>query len=100
MMKERDQLADIDFVKVDYAAYLQKTKINVSTEDLANYIKQHPVMFKAEPSRNLGIVYFPSKPSAADDAAAMKEITKLYSGGTDASGGTENFRTRRMIRCL
>jgi peptidyl-prolyl cis-trans isomerase D len=24
LMRERDQLADIDFVKVDYAAYLQK----------------------------------------------------------------------------
>lgn len=38
-MKERDQLADIDFVKVDYASYLQKNKIKVTTEDLANYIK-------------------------------------------------------------
>lgn len=95
LMKERDQLADIDFVKVDYAAYLQKTKINVSTEDLANYIKQHPVMFKAEPSRNLGVVYFPSQPSAADDAAVQKEITKLFSAGTDASGGTENFQNTK-----
>jgi len=95
LMRQRDQLADIDFVKVDYAAYLQKTKINVSTEDLANYIKQHPVMFKAEPSRNLGVVFFPSQPSAADDAATQKEITKLFSGGTDASGGTENFQNTK-----
>jgi peptidyl-prolyl cis-trans isomerase D len=95
LMKQRDQLADIDFVKVDYAAYLQKTKINVSTEDLANYIKQHPVMFKAESSRNLGVVYFPSQPSAADDAAVQKEITKLFSAGTDASGGTENFQNTK-----
>jgi len=95
LMRQRDQLADIDFVKVDYAAYLQKTKINVSTEDLANYIKQHPVMFKAEPSRNLGVVFFPSQPSAADDAATQKEITKLFAGGTDASGGTENFQNTK-----
>ncbi|UMQ40940.1 SurA N-terminal domain-containing protein [Chryseobacterium sp. Y16C] len=95
LMKERDQLADIDFVKVDYASYLQKTKINVTTEDLANYIKQHPVMFKAEPSRNLGVVFFPSQPSAADDAATQKEITKLFAGGTDASGGTENFQNTK-----
>jgi len=92
LMRQRDQLADIDFVKVDYTAYLQKTKINVKTEDLANYIKQHPVMFKTEASRNIGVVYFPSQPSAADDAAAQKEITKLFSGGTDASGGKENFQ--------
>ena len=45
LMKQRDQLADIDFVKIDYATYLQKNNIKVTTEDLANYIKQHPVMF-------------------------------------------------------
>ncbi|GAA4165050.1 peptidylprolyl isomerase [Chryseobacterium ginsenosidimutans] len=95
LMKERDQLADIDFVKIDYATYLQKNNIKVTTEDLANYINKHPVMFKAEASRNLGIVYFPSAPSAADDAAAQKEITKLFSAGTDASGGTENFQNTK-----
>ncbi|SEM76301.1 SurA N-terminal domain-containing protein [Chryseobacterium taichungense] len=95
LMKQRDQLADIDFVKIDYTTYLQKNNIKVTTEDLANYIKQHPVMFKAEESRNLGVVYFPSQPSAADDAAAQKEITKLFSGGTDASGGTENFQNTK-----
>ncbi|UZT96140.1 SurA N-terminal domain-containing protein [Chryseobacterium fluminis] len=92
LMKQRDQLADIDFVKVDYTSYLQKNNIKVTTDDLANYIKQHPVMFKTDASRNLGIVFFPSAPSAADDAVAQKEITKLFSGGTDASGGTENFQ--------
>lgn len=95
LMKQRDQLADIDFVKIDYAAYLQKNNIKVTTEDLANYIKQHPVMFKAEESRNIGIVYFPSQPSAADDAATQKEINKLFSAGTDASGGTENFQNTK-----
>lgn len=95
LMKERDQLADIDFVKIDYASYLQKNNIKVTTEDLANYINQHPIMFKAEESRNLGIVYFPSQPSAADDASAQKEITKLFSAGTDASGGTENFQNTK-----
>jgi peptidyl-prolyl cis-trans isomerase D len=29
LMRERDQLADIDFVKVDYAAYLQKTTLKL-----------------------------------------------------------------------
>ena len=95
LMRDRDQLADIDFVKVDYAAYLQKNNIKVTTEDLANYIKQHPIMFKAEESRNIGIVYFPSQPSPADDAAAQKEINKLFSVGSDASGGSENFQNTK-----
>ncbi|WP_445432128.1 peptidylprolyl isomerase [Chryseobacterium indoltheticum] len=92
LMKERDQLADIDFVKVDYTSYLQKNKIKVTTEDLANYIKAHSVQFKTEPSRNLGIAFFPSQPSPADEAAVQKEITKIFSGGTDASDGKENFQ--------
>ncbi|MBW7675128.1 peptidylprolyl isomerase [Chryseobacterium chendengshani] len=91
LMKERDQLADIDFVKVDYASYIQKNKIKATTQDLSDYISKHPVMFKTEPSRNLGIVFFPSLPSAADDAAVHKEITKIFSVGTDESGGKENF---------
>lgn len=91
LMKQRDMLADIDFVKVDYASYIQKNKIKVTTEDLKKYIDQHPVMFKTEPSRNLGIVFFPSQPSPADDAAVLKDITKIFSVGTDESGGKENF---------
>lgn len=91
LMKERDQLADIDFVKVDYASYLQKNKIKVTTEDLKKYIDEHPVQFKTEPSRNLGVVFFPSQPSPADDAAVLKDLTKVFSIGTDESGGKENF---------
>lgn len=91
LMKQRDMLADIDFVKVDYASYIQKNKIKVTTEDLKKYIDQHPVMFKTEPSRNLGIVFFPSQPSPADAAAVLKDITKIFSVGTDESGGKENF---------
>ncbi|WP_407401447.1 SurA N-terminal domain-containing protein [Chryseobacterium sp.] len=95
LMKQRDQLADIDFVKVDYASYLQKNKIKVTTEDLQNYISKHPVMFKTEPSRNLGLVLFPSTPSAADEAAVQKEITNLFSGTGDASGSNENFQNTK-----
>ena len=93
LMKERDQMADIDFVKIDYASYLAKNKIKATTEDLQNYINQHPVMFKTEPSRNLGVVLFPAKPSAADEAATQKEITRLFSG-TDAAT-TENFQNTK-----
>lgn len=95
MMKERDQVADIDFVKVDYVEYLKKNPIKVTTEDLATYIKAHPVTFKTDASRNLGVVLFPAKASAADEAVTQKEITKLFSQGTDASNGTENFQNTK-----
>ena len=92
MIKQRDQIADIDFVKVDYIDYTKKNPIKVTTEDIAAYIKEHPITFKTDASRNLGVVLFPAKASAADEAAAQKEMTKLFSQGTDASNGTENFQ--------
>lgn len=92
MMRQRDQLADIDFVKVDYDAYAQKNPVKVTTQDLADYIKKHPIMFKRDASRNLGLVYFPAAPSAEDDAATQKEINKLFSKGSEMSGGKESFQ--------
>lgn len=93
LMKQRDQNADIDFVKVDYATYLQKNKITVTTQDLANYVNKHPVMFKTDPARNLGVVLFSAQPSVSDDAAAQKEITALFSG--DANGSGENMQNSK-----
>ena len=91
LMKYRDQLATIDFVKVDYSNYLLKNPIKVTTQDLADYIKKHEVAFKSQPSRNLGIVLFPATPSAADDAKAKADIEKLLNVGSETSA-TENFR--------
>jgi peptidyl-prolyl cis-trans isomerase D len=77
LIKQRDQLANIDFVKVDYAAFAAKNPVKVTTKDLADYIQKHPVMFKSPATRNLGIVFF-RKASAKDDASVLKEINQLY----------------------
>jgi peptidyl-prolyl cis-trans isomerase D len=95
MMKQRDLLADIDFVKVDYAAFAQKNPVKVTTQDLADYIKLHPVKYKRDASRNIGLVYFPAAPSAADDTNAQTEINKLFSKGSDVSEGKENFQNTK-----
>ncbi|KIA89338.1 peptidylprolyl isomerase [Kaistella jeonii] len=92
MMKQRDQVADIDFVKVDYNTYAQKNPVKVTTQDLADYIKKHPVMYKRDASRNIGLVYFPAAPSTEDDKSTETEINKLFSQGSDVSGGKENFQ--------
>lgn len=92
MMKQRDQVADIDFVKVDYAAYAQKNPVKVTTQDLADYIKKHPILFKRDASRNIGLVYFPAAASPQDEAVTQAEINKLFSQGTDMSDGKENFQ--------
>ena len=92
LIKQRDQLANIDFVKVDYAAFAAKNPVTVTTKDLADYIQKHPVMFKSPATRNLGVVFFPAKPSAADDALVLKEINQLYNVGVDNGNGLESFK--------
>ncbi len=87
----RDQKAIIDYVKVDYNAFAQKNPVKVTTEDIAAYIKKHAILFKRDASRNLGVVLFQAAPSAADDAAAKKEMDKLINIGSDNSGGKESF---------
>ncbi len=95
MMKFRDEMANIDFVKVDYLEFSKKNNVKVTTQDLADYIKSHPTRFKATASRNLAYAYFPATPSAQDDAATLNEINKLYLKGTDASNGAENFQNTK-----
>ena len=95
MMKFRDEMANIDFVKVDYLEFSKKNNVKVTTQDLADYIKLHPTRFKATASRNLAYAYFPATPSAQDDAATLNEINKLYLKGADASNGAENFQNTK-----
>ena len=92
MIKFRDEMANIDFVKVDYAEFAKKNDVKVTTQDLADYIKKHPTRFKATASRNITYAYFPAAPSAQDDAATLAEINKLFLKGTEASNGAENFQ--------
>lgn len=92
LIKQRDQLANIDFVKVDYTNFAAKNPVKVTTKDLADYIQKHPVMFKSPASRNLGIVFFPAKASAADEALALKDINQLYNVGVDNGNGLESFK--------
>lgn len=92
MMKQRDQVANIDFVKVDYNNFAQKNPVKVTTQDLSDYIKKHPILFKRDASRNLGLVYFPAAASPQDEAVTQTEINKLFVQGTDMSAGKENFQ--------
>ena len=94
IMKERDQLADIDFVKVDYLDYAKKNPVKITTKDLSDYISAHPIMFKRDASRNLGLVYFPAAPSAQDETASQAEINKLFTEGNDTSG-KESFQNTK-----
>ena len=92
MMKQKDQLADIDFIKVDYNEFGAKNPVKVTNQDIADYIKKHPIMFKRDASRNIGVVLFPAQPSAEDEAQVQAEISKLYTQGSELTDGKENFQ--------
>lgn len=95
IVKNRDEVADIDFVKVDYHTFVQKNPVKVSAQDLADYIKKHPLAFKSAESRNLGLVHFKAEPTLEDDGAVLAEINKLTNEGVDTGQGIENFRNNK-----
>ena len=95
MMRQRDNLANIDLVKVDYSAWLAKNPVKVSTQELKEFMDMYPHAYKTDPTVNIGVAYFPATASAADEKATLDEINKLLSEGSDTSGGTENFQNTK-----
>lgn len=95
VLKYRDEIANVEYVKIDYATFEQKNPIKVTSQDLADYIKKYPITFKVPETRNLGIVYFKAEPTQADEAVALAEINKLYNEGVDMGNGLENFKTTK-----
>ncbi|MDL1913971.1 MAG: peptidylprolyl isomerase [Bergeyella sp.] len=92
LLKLKNRIANIDYVKIDYDNFLEKNPITVSTKDLADYIRNRPLNFRSEPSRSIGIVYFPALPSSRDEEKVKSEIEKLLNEGSDMSAEGENFR--------
>lgn len=90
LLKNRDQVADISYVKIDYAAYAQKHPVKVTTKDLADFIKKHPIAFKTEAARNIAVAYFPATPSANDDSLALKQLNQLYKTDEENFTNTKN----------
>ncbi|MDO4762824.1 MAG: peptidylprolyl isomerase [Flavobacteriaceae bacterium] len=95
IIKQRNDSANIDFVKIDYENFALKNPIKVSSQDLTEYIKKHPLSFKSPETRNLGIVFFQAKPTADDEAVVLAEINKLYNEGVDMGNGIESFKNNK-----
>lgn len=95
MVKQRDEVANIEYVKVDYEDFARKNPIKVSAQDLADYIKKYPITFKVPETRSLGIVYFKAEANSADEAVVKAEIEKLYNVGVDNGNGLESFKNTK-----
>jgi len=89
--KERNQHANIDYVKIDYDKFAHNNKVKVTTKHLEDYIKKNPIRFKVEDTRNIGVVFFPASPTEKDEANTRAEIENLLSKGVDMGNGVESF---------
>jgi len=67
-------VANIDYVKIDYDAYQKQNPVKVTDEDLRAYINKHKTLFKIDANRILDYVYFSGAPSAADRQASLDGI--------------------------
>lgn len=67
---------DIRYVRVPYSSIPDST-IQVSKEDIAAYIKDHPEEYKQEAARDIRYVFFEEKASEADRAAIREGLEGL-----------------------
>jgi len=93
--KEKNQSANIDYVKIGYDQFARNNKVRVTTKHLEDYIKRHPAKFKVDDTRNIGVVFFPTKPTEKDETNTRTEIENLLSKGVDMGSGIENFQNTK-----
>lgn len=67
---------DISYVRMPFNA-VPDTTITVSADEIQKYIDSNPAMFKQEPARDIRLVYFEEKASAADEEAIKNEVLTL-----------------------
>jgi hypothetical protein len=76
IIKDENEKASIRYVKVPYIS-VADNEVKVTDEDITNYMKQHPGMFKiSETMRSIQYVSFDVVPSHDDTAKVMDMLTK------------------------
>lgn len=79
---------DIRFVQIPYTS-VPDNEVEVSKDDIRNYVKKHPKKFKTEKARDIQYIFFEEEASASDEAEAREELEKAMEGfrtTTDVAG--------------
>lgn len=88
---------DLDYVYVPFSS-ISDSLIQVTDEDVKNYIKKHKKEFKSEASRDIEFVSFNIAPSVEDEQEIKNELTKLiedreeYSSAAKSSVNVTGFK--------
>ncbi len=84
--KLEGNLVDIKYVQIPYTSIADST-INVTKEDIKNYIKEHKKEFEVEASRDIKYVEFKEVASIDDENAIQAELGKYIKGTVEYTNG-------------
>lgn len=76
-LAEGNKSATIEYAFVSYQDLETKNKIEVTDEEIEQYIKKHPKQYQRPALVDLHYVYFPAEPSAKDDSVAFNYINQF-----------------------
>ena len=66
--------ADINYAFVDYSTFNKKNNLQVTDEQIIDYLKAHKKEFKPQPSVNIAYAYFPATASKEDTSEVLNEL--------------------------
>ncbi|MHB1921449.1 MAG: peptidylprolyl isomerase [Chitinophagaceae bacterium] len=75
-LKEKNTVATASYVSVPYST-IPDSSIQVTNEELRQYITDHKADFQQEASRKIEFISFDAIPTAADSSQILKEIAEL-----------------------
>jgi peptidyl-prolyl cis-trans isomerase D len=92
-----NEKADLQYVRVPYSSIADST-IQVSKDEIAAYVKEHPEEYKQEKARDIRFVFFEQKASLEDENAIKDAVIGLlgnsieYNASTDQNDTIAGFR--------
>lgn len=79
LAQNQSNIADIEYVKIDYNTYQKSNPVKITDEDLKAYIEKHKSLFKIDENRTLDFVYFSAKPTPSDENNTLHSLNALLS---------------------
>jgi len=79
LAQNQSNIANIEFVKIDYDAYQKTNPMKVSDDDLKAYIEKHKSLFKIDENRTIDYVFFSAKPTSSDENNTLNSLNALLS---------------------
>ncbi|MGI0105288.1 peptidylprolyl isomerase [Salinimicrobium sp. WS361] len=96
---------DMEFVHIPYTT-VEDSQVEISKDEIRDYVKAHPGQFKTEPTRDIQYVLYEETASVEDEAEVKTELLGLlndkveFNAATNTSDTVEGFATTRNWETL